>query len=76
MNIMQLKLTKIGNSVGIILPKEMMGKMNVHKGDIINAVETKTGFNISPYDPEFSERMAIVDQLMKDNRNILKALAK
>jgi putative addiction module antidote len=71
-----LKLTQIGNSVGVILPKEVLARLNVEKGDILYWSETATGLTLSSYNPEFAEQMTLARQIMKKRRNVLRELAK
>lgn len=73
---MQLKLTKIGNSVGMILPKEVRDRMKLGAGDSIYLTETPEGYKISPYDEEFARQMEIGRKVMKDYRQVLHELAK
>lgn len=73
---MELKITKIGNSLGVILPKELISSMKLDKGDALWASEAGEGYKISPYDPEFSEQMSAARKLMKKRRNVLHELAK
>ncbi len=71
-----LKLTKFGNSVGVILPKEVLGKLRAELGDTIFLSETPDGFRITAHDPEFARQMDLAEKIMRDNRDILRALAK
>ncbi|MBT2303544.1 AbrB/MazE/SpoVT family DNA-binding domain-containing protein [Variovorax paradoxus] len=72
-----LKLTQIGNSVGVILPKEVLAKMNVSKGDTVFLTEAANGgFNLTPYDDEFERQMEAARRIMKKRRNALRELAK
>jgi putative addiction module antidote len=72
-----LKLTQIGNSVGVILPKEVLAKMNVGKGDTVYLTEASNGgFNLTPYDDEFERQMEAARRIMKKRRNVLRELAK
>lgn len=72
-----LKLTQIGNSVGVILPKEVLAKMNVGKGDTVYLTEAANGgFNLTPYDEEFERQMEAARRIMKKRRNVLRELAK
>jgi len=72
-----LKLTQIGNSVGVILPKEILAKMNLEKGDTVYLTEAANGgFNLSPYDDEFERQMEAARRIMKKRRNVLRELAK
>jgi putative addiction module antidote len=72
----KLKVTTVGNSVGVVLPKEVLAKMQVQKGDSLYLTETANGFEISPYDPDFEQEMTIAKQVMKQYRNALRELAK
>lgn len=72
-----LNLTQIGSSVGPVLPKEMLAAMKVDKGDKLYATPLPDGsFNISPYNPDFAERMTRARKIMKKYRNVLRELAK
>lgn len=71
-----LKLTQIGNSVGVILPKEVLGKLKLEKGDSIFITETPDGYAITPHDPSFETQMQAAEEIMKRRRNVLRELAK
>lgn len=71
-----LKLTSIGNSVGVVLPKEMLVKLGLQKGDTVYAVETENGLRLTTSDPEFEAQMVVARRLMKKWRNVLHELAK
>ncbi|MEM8893558.1 MAG: AbrB/MazE/SpoVT family DNA-binding domain-containing protein [Bacteroidota bacterium] len=70
------KITTIGSSTGIILPKEILSKLKVDKGDMVTFVETPNGVEITPYDPDFDEEMTHARKVMGDYRNALRKLAK
>ncbi|MDX2112240.1 MAG: AbrB/MazE/SpoVT family DNA-binding domain-containing protein [Alphaproteobacteria bacterium] len=70
-----LKITQIGNSLGVILPKEVLSKLHIDKGDALYMLETQHGFEFRNYDPEFVEDMARVEKIIKENRNVLTKLA-
>ena len=72
----RLKLTRIGNSVGTILPKDMLAAMHAELGDTLFVTEAPGGFRITPYDPEFEEQMDLARKIMKSRRNALRELAK
>ena len=72
---MNLKLTTIGNSTGIVLPKEILSKLHVQKGDSLYVVETPNGIELTPYDPDFAEQMETAEQIMREDRDALKKLA-
>ena len=71
-----LKLTQIGNSVGVILPKELLAKLGVGKGDTVFAIDQPDGIKLTVSDPEFEAQMAVARKLMKRWRNVLRELAK
>ena len=71
-----LKLTAIGNSVGVILPKELLVKLGVQKGDTLYAVETPNGVRLTTADAEFEGQMAVARRVMKRRRAVLRELAK
>ena len=70
------KVTTVGTSTGIILPKEIMSKLNLKKGDTVTFVDTPNGVEITAYDPEFENAMDAARKVMGDYRNALKELAK
>jgi len=71
-----LKLTQIGNSVGVILPKEVLSKLRVEKGDTLYMTEAPDGLRITPHSPEFEKQMAAARDIMKKRRAALRELAK
>ena len=71
-----LKLTQIGNFVGVILPKELLAKLGVGKGDTLYAVDTPDGVRLTTADPEFAQQMAVARRIMKRRRAVLRELAK
>ncbi len=71
-----LKLTAIGNSVGIVLPKEILAKLRVERGDSLYLTETPTGVELTAYRPDFAEQMDLAEEIMRENRDVLKKLAK
>jgi putative addiction module antidote len=73
---MKLKVTTIGSSAGIILPKEALALLKVAKGDSIFLTESPGGYRITPYDSEFEEDMALARQVMRKRRDLLRELAK
>jgi putative addiction module antidote len=73
---MELKLRKVGNSVAMIVPKQVRQKMGVKEGDAVYLTETPDGYRISPYDPEFSRQMKIARKVQAKHRDALHELAK
>jgi len=74
---MKLEIKKIGNSTGLILPKELLAKLDLQQGQWLYVTELADGgVRLTPYDPDFEEAMAVMDELMVEYRDTLKALAK
>jgi putative addiction module antidote len=71
-----LKITKIGNSAGIVLPKELLAKLRAGVGDTLYVSETPDGIRITAADPSFEAKMALAEQIMREDRDILRVLAK
>jgi putative addiction module antidote len=71
-----VKLRKIGNSLGLILPKEVADEMHVVEGDTLHVVTDANGTHLTPYDPNFDEAMKAFEQTRRTYRNALRALAK
>jgi putative addiction module antidote len=69
------KVTTIGNSLGIVLPREILARLRVDKGDQLFLVESPLGFELTPYDPEFATQMQQAEQVMRAERNVLRLLA-
>ena len=71
-----LKLTAVGTSTGAIIPKEMLARLKVGKGDRLFAVETPSGYLLTPYDPAVEEQLRLGREFMAEYRETLHALAK
>ncbi|NKJ01315.1 MULTISPECIES: AbrB/MazE/SpoVT family DNA-binding domain-containing protein [unclassified Novosphingobium] len=71
-----LKITKIGNSAGVVLPKELLAKLRAGVGDTLYVSETPDGIRITATDPSFEAKMALAEQIMREDRDILRVLAK
>jgi putative addiction module antidote len=71
-----LRVTQIGNSLGVILPKEVLAKLRVGKGDTLFVTETPRGVVISSIDDEFAEQMSVAREIMRRRRQVLNVLAK
>jgi len=72
----QLKITKIGNSAGVVLPKELLARLRVGPGDTVYATEAPDGVRLTAADPDFAEKMALAEKIMREDRDILRVLAK
>jgi putative addiction module antidote len=73
---LKLKITTIGSSSGVIMPKEVLARLKLKKGDYIGLSETKSGYELSPYDPDFEKAMDASRDVMRRYRNALRELAK
>jgi putative addiction module antidote len=76
MTMVKLKLTTLGSSTGVVLPKEVLARLKVEKGDVLFLTDAPDGYRITPYDPEFAEQMGLARRVMRERRNVLKELAK
>ena len=72
----KLKLTAIGNSAGVVLPKEALARMNLDKGDAVYLTESPHGYPLTPYNPEFETQMEAARKIMKKRRSALRELAR
>lgn len=72
----QLKVRRIGNSLGVTLPKEALKKLDVGEGEILFLTETPDGFRVTPYDEKFEKAMKAFEEGKKRYRNALRELAK
>jgi putative addiction module antidote len=72
---MKLKVTAIGNSAGVILPKELLARLRVDKGDELYAVETPDGIRLTTFDPVFAAQMEVAEKVMREHRDLLRKLA-
>jgi putative addiction module antidote len=72
----ELKLIGIGNSVGVILPREMLVKLGLQKGDTLHAIETENGLRLTVADLDFEAQMEVARRVMKERRAVLRELAK
>ncbi|MFW5927000.1 MAG: AbrB/MazE/SpoVT family DNA-binding domain-containing protein, partial [Wenzhouxiangella sp.] len=71
----KLKLTAIGNSTGVVLPKDLLEKLRVEKGDELMVLETPDGIRLTSYDPEFARQMEVAEKIMREDRDLLRRLA-
>jgi len=73
---LKLKITKIGNSLGVVLPKEMLARLKVDQGDSLFFTEAPDGYRITLYDEELGVQLAEAREIMRKRRNALRELAK
>lgn len=71
-----LKLTQIGNSVGVILPKEILARLKLEKGDTLFLTDSANGLVLTPYDPALDEQLALGREFMREYRDTFHQLAK
>lgn len=71
----KVKLRAIGNSTGVVLPREVLEKLRVERGDELMVLETPEGIMLTSYDPEFARQMDVAEQVMRKRRNLLRKLA-
>ena len=73
---LSVKIIGIGTSSGIILSKEAMIRLKVQKGDTLYLTEAPDGgYRLTPYNPDFARQMTLAEEIMHDDRDILRALA-
>jgi putative addiction module antidote len=71
------KVTTVGASAGVILTKEVMSRLKVKKGDTLYLTEAPDGgYRLTPYNPDFARQMILAEEIMRDDRDVLHALAK
>ena len=73
---LKVKVTSIGNSMGIVLPKEALAKLKIGKGETLYLVDSPEGFMLTPYQQNFEQQMDAAEMVMKKYRNALHELAK
>jgi putative addiction module antidote len=71
-----LKLRSIGNSVGVVLPKELLARLGLQEGDTLHVVEAPDGFRLTRTDPDFERQMEVAREVMRRRRAVLRELAK
>jgi putative addiction module antidote len=70
-----VKVTTVGNSVGIVLPKDLLERLRINKGDTLFVAETPKGIELTPFDEEFAGQMEIAERVMREDRDVLRKLA-
>lgn len=72
-----VKLIAVGNSTGVVFPKDILMRLRVDRGDMLYVSETADGgVRLTPFDPEFERQMKLAEDIMREDRDILRALAK
>jgi putative addiction module antidote len=71
-----LKLIPIGNSTGVVIPKDLLQELGARQGDSLTVTRTPNGIELRAEDAEFEEQMRIAREVMRDRRSALRELAK
>ncbi len=71
-----LRITTVGNSAGVVLPKEILARLRVDKGDSLYVSEAPDGILLTPYNPEMAEQMDRAETIMREHKDVLRRLAK
>lgn len=72
----KLKVTTVGSSAGVVLPKEVLARLKIEKGDTLFLTEAPDGYRLTPYNPDFERQMELARRVMRKRRDVLKELAK
>jgi putative addiction module antidote len=72
---MTVKLMAVGNSTGIILPRELLERLRLKKGDALHVLETPNGVELTSFDPVFAHQMDVAERVMREDRDVLRRLA-
>jgi putative addiction module antidote len=70
-----VKVTTVGNSVGIVLPREVLDKLRVEKGDTLFLTDTPDGVRLTPYTADLATKLEVAERIMRENREVLRKLA-
>jgi putative addiction module antidote len=70
-----LKLTTVGNSTGVVLPKEILQHLRVDRGDTLYVLKTPNGIELTPFNSELAAQMEVAERVMKEDRDVLRKLA-
>jgi len=73
---MTVKLTAIGNSTGVVLPREILDRLRVKRGDMLFVTETPNGIELAVYDPDFAAQMELAEAVMREDRDALRQLSR
>ena len=70
-----VKVTTVGNSAGIVLPRDVLDRLRVGKGDVLCVLETPNGVELTAYNPEVAAQMEAAERVMREDRDVLRKLA-
>lgn len=71
-----LKVTQIGNSLGVVLPKEIVARLKLQRGDVVHVTDSPEGIVLTPYDPTLDEQVQLGREFMREYRDTFRQLAK
>ena len=71
-----LKVTQIGNSLGVVLPKEILTRLKLERGDVVHVTESPDGVTLTPYDPALDEQIELGREFMREYRDTFRQLGK
>ena len=71
-----LKVTQIGNSLGVVLPREIVADLNVERGDKLFLTRSPDGYRVTRSDPDFERQMTLAREIMRKRHDLLRELAK
>lgn len=69
-----LKVITVGNSVGVVLPRELLEKLRIGKGDLLQAIDVPGGVTLTPYDADFARQLDVAERVAREDRDVLKHL--
>ncbi len=69
-----LKVTTVGNSTGVVLPREVLDKLRVAKGDYLHVLEVPGGVVLTAYDAAFARQLDAAERVLRDDRDVLRNL--
>lgn len=70
-----LKIRRVGNSLGVVLPKEAVARLKVVEGDTVYLTDARDGYRITPMNENFAAQMTIAEEIMREDRDVLRELA-
>jgi putative addiction module antidote len=71
-----LKTRSVGNSIGVTLPREVLGRLKIKNGDTVYLTESPDGYRLTPYNPEFERQMSVAESIMRRYKDALRQLSK
>lgn len=72
---MKLKITTVGNSAGVVLPRDLLARLRLDKGDSLHVTELPDGIKLTPYDPELERQLETAERVMREDRDVLRKLS-